>query len=98
MQHMIKKIIPQRETEELDSITCDLCGKVAKHGYWGSSCWDVNEVEVEVTVRQKDGQSFPEGGSGTCFEVDLCPQCFKEKLVPWLISQGCPDKTDEWYW
>ncbi len=76
--------------------TCDLCGGIATHGEWESSSYMFDETEIEVTVRQKEGSSFPEGGSGTQYNVDMCPKCFKEKLVPWLESQRCSAKTEEW--
>ena len=53
---------------------------------------------VCVEVRQRQGVSYPEGGSGTEIEVDLCPTCFKEKLVPWLRSQGATIEEKEWEW
>lgn len=31
-------------------------------------------------------------------EVDICPDCFKNKLVPWLISQGAKIKQEDWDW
>ena len=76
--------------------TCDLCGKVAKRGNWGSSTYNVNEVEVEVTVRQKDGSSYPDGGWGTALEVDICPDCFKNTLIPFLRSKGAKIEEREW--
>ena len=78
--------------------TCDLCGKEALHGYWESSSYEVNETEIEVTVRQKDGERYPDNGQGTKYEVDMCPDCFKNKLIPWLESQGCAAKREEWDW
>ena len=85
----------------LVKMTCDLCGREARAGQWhGSdhSCWDVNETEVEVTVRSKEGQSYPEGGSGTEFVVDVCPWCFRDRLLPWLRSQGAHIEEREWDW
>lgn len=84
------------ERTRLVETTCDVCGAVAKRGNCGSSSYDVDEVEVEVTVRQKDGSSYPEGGSGTEIVVDICPACFKDKLVPFLRSQGADIEEREW--
>jgi hypothetical protein len=78
---------------------CDLCGKIAmREKDWGGSCYDVNETEITVTVNQKKGSEYPEGGSGTAYEVDLCPDCFKDKLIPWLNSQGANLKEKDWDW
>ena len=98
MRHYIQKQIPAREEKVLDKITCDLCGKVAKSGNWESTLWEVNETEIEITVRQKDGLSYPESGWGTQYTVDICPDCFKNKLIPWLESQGCVAKRKDWRW
>ena len=84
------------ERKRLVETTCDLCGAIAKSGDWGSSSYEVNEVEIEVTVRQKDGRSYPQDGWGTKYEVDMCPNCFKDKLIPWLESQGCKAERKEW--
>ena len=86
------------EENELVSLTCDLCGRKAKRDGWESSCFEVNETEVEVTVRQKEGTNYPECGSGTKIVVDLCPQCFTGRLVPWLREQGAQIETQNWDW
>jgi len=98
MKHYIQKQIPKRTEKVLDKITCDLCGKIAASDGWESSVWEVNETEIKVTVRQKDGCLYPEGGSGTKYEADICPYCFKNKLIPWLESQGCTAKRKDWDW
>ena len=79
---------------------CDLCGVLGEpEDSWSpSGIYDVNETEVEVTVRQKEGSQYPDGGSGTQFVVDLCPTCFKYKLIPWLRSQGADLKQTDWDW
>ena len=85
-------------SEVLVSTTCDLCGVEAKRGEYCSSVYDVEETEVEVTVSKKDGYSCPDGGSGTEYVVDICPDCFKNKLIPWLKSQGCKAERLDWNW
>jgi hypothetical protein len=90
-----------RQHEYLVEQTCDLCGAVAKHpDAWGDTggSYGVDETEIKVTVRQKEGDSYPDGGSGTEFHVDICPNCFKTRLVPWLLSQGAKIEEKEWEW
>jgi len=80
-------------------IQCDICGKKADRcNCWSTGAFDVNETEFKISIRQKDGVCFPEGGGGTEYEVDICPNCFKERLIPWLDSQGCKAKRKEWDW
>jgi len=98
MRHYEAVVVPAKTEEKLVKTTCDICGAEAKKGLWQSSAYEVNEVEIEVTVRQKDGTSYPEGGYGTKYEVDMCPNCFKTKLIPWLESQGCKTERKEWDW
>lgn len=86
------------EEKVLVELRCDICGTIAKHGKWASSVYEVNETEIEVKIKQKDGHSYPEEGSGTEILVDMCPKCFKEKLIPWLNSQGANIQPIDWGW
>ena len=86
------------EKKDLPITKCDLCGVAAKQGWFAYSEWEVNETELRVCVRQKNVHSYPKGGWGTKYEADICPDCFKNKLIPWLESQGCKTKEEEWGW
>ena len=98
MKHYIKKQIPATEEKVLDGITCDLCKELSSHISWGGSIFEVSETEIKISVRQKDGESYPGCGMGTKYEVDICPECFKNKLIPWLESQGCTAEREDWDW
>lgn len=87
-----------RQFERVIEVTCDLCGRTANNLDWGGGSFEVNETEVSVTVRQKEGSSYPEGGMGTEHNIDLCPQCFKDRLIPWLRSQGAQISQTDWDW
>lgn len=92
---------PAKERTRLASRTCDLCGTQAKNELtreWETSCYEIAETEIKVEIRQKEGSNYPEGGWGTEYEIDLCPVCFKEKLIPWLLSQGAKIEKKEWDW
>ena len=75
---------------------CDLCGAIAEHGQWPKEPFSVNETDVRVIVRHKEGSQYPDGGWGTEAELDICPKCFNEKLVPWANSQGANIQYEEW--
>ena len=79
---------------------CDLCGATAVHpgNNWSGGGYTVDETEITVTVKQKEGTQHPEGGSGEEYNIDICPTCFKNRLVPRLISQGANIKQEEWDW
>ena len=92
-----KKIVKE-VTKKNERVFCDLCGKEAMYGDWSGGVYEINETEIHVRIKQKEGCQFPEGGSGEYYEVDICPECFKEKLVPWLNSQGANLKPLDWSW
>ena len=84
---------PQREIKTLDTITCDLCGSVTKNN-WKQDSTDVEKIRVfRVT-----GYGCPSGGQATDTSFDICPDCFDNKLVPWLKSQGAKPtiKNSDW--
>ena len=87
MRHVKTVKVPSKKMEVLDKVTCDLCGEQIEHerGY-------IDEVEVCY----RSGTSYPEGGYGDIVEVDMCSQCFEDKLVPWLREQGAEPRTTEW--
>lgn len=95
MRKYIKKTVT-KEINELQETTCDLCGKKAKYGRWESSCWNVDDVDLEVNIVNKTGKSYPECTWGTTYMVDMCPECFQKKLIPWLESQGATITNREW--
>ena len=89
---------PAREYQHFVARICDLCGTVTKREDWNAGIYEIDETEIRVEVRQKEGSNYPEGGMGTEYDIDLCPNCFKDKLVPWLISQGANIEKKEWDW
>lgn len=89
--------VKETKTEQVTRIVeyivhCDLCGRKAEGRGWDSSTWgsgyDHKEVEIEVKIKKQEGEHYPEGSSGTEWLIDMCPECFQKKLVPWMISQG----------
>jgi RNA polymerase subunit RPABC4/transcription elongation factor Spt4 len=90
--------VPARQEKRLVNRSCDLCGRQAKANEWGDSIFDADETEIAVSVRQREGKNYPEGGYGTKYEIDLCPDCFKKRLVPWLQSQGADIEEKDWDW
>jgi len=87
MKHMKIVKVPETTKKIVDLITCDLCGKkIEERNY------DISEVEV----RHKKGKLYQDSGSGTETCFDLCCNCFDEKLVPWLRSQGAEPRIVEW--
>jgi hypothetical protein len=74
--------------EYLDETRCDLCGEAIKDpkGY------DMDDI----TIERREGVSYPDGGTGTTEEVDMCGNCWKNKFKPWLRSLGYAIRSTEW--
>ncbi len=87
MRKTEKRMSEPKEYTATVSRNCDLCGKAAHDPgddpEWGLG-YDVKQVRVEYKV----GESYPEITDTTTHFADICPDCFKGKLVPWLESQG----------
>lgn len=84
------------ERERIVERSCDLCGAKAKPNDWDAAAFEVQESEVEVLVRRKKGEAYPENGWGSKTIVDICPKCFDENLIPFLRSQGADIKESLW--
>lgn len=96
------KIYEKRETTStyLECVrrTCDLCGKESSDGDWEKSTYEQNETNIEIKIKHREGYNVSDGGSGDEIEIDLCPDCFRHKLVPWLQSEGAKINYSNWSW
>lgn len=89
------------ETKKIVShILCDLCGTVGHPGYSGEVEWDRNKAgdQTETAVVCKAGYASCDGGHWNTVSFHICPGCFRDKLVPWLESQGAKKTDDEIEW
>jgi len=90
---------PATTKEVVDKVLCDLCGKDVNRDLVGASSYEFDEVTVEIEVKRREGENYPEGGSGTETIIDVCPECFRGKLVPWVESHGhAKIETKDWDW
>jgi len=94
-----KRIIPEYISRYVKLRKCDLCGLESKGEEWeAKSIYEVAETEIAIEIRQKEGANYPEGGHGTKYEIDLCPNCFKDRLIPWLKLEGANIEEENWNW
>lgn len=84
MQHYEKKTVT--ETKTVYKYTeCDICdAQTSDERNWNGGQFSVNEVKIECTI----GTSYPGSGNVDISSVDICPDCFTQKLVPFLESLG----------
>ena len=94
-----QKVVTKKQSYRVKTV-CDLCGRESPGTGWTSELFEIDETELKVRtcVRRKKGSNYLDGGWGTEIEVDICPDCFKGKLVPWLKSQGVEIEEREWEW
>lgn len=87
--------VPATTTKKLEAVVCDLCGQRGEGGDWPrTSGNDDQETEIYLKV----GWSCPDGGSYEVTTLDMCPDCFRDRLVPWLNSQGAKVRTEDRDW
>lgn len=68
----------------IDKVTCDLCGVTNSGLDWGTGAFE----KKEVTINYVFGNDYPEGDFSKIIETNVCPGCFKEKVVPALQAIG----------
>ena len=73
-------------------MSCDLCSNTTCRSDWSDTIYRVEETSVYY----KEGTSYPEGGGGTYYELDICPDCFLNKLIPWAERHGSKASITEW--
>ncbi len=77
------------------AVICELCKKKYKNEDWGRTYYEHLECKATLEVHLEEGSSYPEGGQFDAIILDICPTCFKEKLVPWFVSQGGVVRTKD---
>lgn len=79
MKIMKQVVVPQRVDTRLDYTICDLCKQpIVQERY----------IEDSVKILWRKGAAYPDYYSVTETSVDMCGACFKNKMLPWLESQG----------
>lgn len=95
-----KVMVPAREEERVSAVVCDICkhsNHMASDNHCGGVEWGGTFDVAEVNISIKEGSQYPESGSGTLISFDVCPRCFQEKLVPYIVSLGGIPKEEDWY-
>ena len=84
-----------------EEVVCDLCGLTLqasppeKLDYWYHHLehYQIDDIVLVKMKRRIDGGFFDIRWID--WQVDLCPVCFLEKLLPWLKSQGAEPQVSD---
>ncbi len=64
--------------KSLKNVSCDICGEVSSDGGW----WESDDFQdSKSTIILKEGSILADEFSIVA-EIDLCPSCFKNQLLP----------------
>ncbi len=87
-----------KECEYLLKVICDICSKESNSDSWLEDSFerDDTKLSLKTVINNTKGRYSLDGGYGTKIEVDICPDCFRNKLVPWLKTQGVKINKIEW--
>lgn len=88
----IEELKSMHTSNECVKTTCDICGASTDRNNWGEDSYDEQIITIENSV----GGRYPEGGIGETFSYDLCPDCFTDKLEPFLQALGARPETTDW--
>lgn len=89
MKTVVHPAVPERAETVVDEILCEICGKPCGTGEYDST---IDHVSVKHVVGNNYGA---DGVYSTTTFIDLCPDCFDNKLVPWIIRWNGQPRTEE---
>ncbi len=79
------------------SKTCDICGHTVHGRRVVDDEWSEQAYHKEqVTVVMDSGDVYPDNGFGSKLSFDICPECFRTRLVPFLQSLGAVPYVESW--
>lgn len=69
--------------------TCDICGARSHMENWGNGI----DTELLTTVELRRRPLTETGPAALNTTFDICPDCFEDRLIPWLGSLGAEPQT-----
>lgn len=91
MKVMKSASIPAKTISVLDHVKCELCDRTSKREDWSPMQYDVDRPELSLEV----GHNYPEDRHTKITILDICPDCFRTKLIPWFESLGGVPRIEE---
>lgn len=83
--------VPAKTQVVFDYLKCELCENVSYKDDWEPDLYQVCEPSVVL----REGYNYPGDYSVESTVLDICPDCFKKKLIPWFVSQGGSVRTED---
>ncbi len=98
MKLFVVEEVPAFTRKQCVGMSCDICGLKSNCDEWPTeSNHDIQESELWIKGSVRTGYSYyGDGGSGQGCEVDICPKCFYDKLVPWINGLGGTAEVVDW--
>jgi hypothetical protein len=80
--------IPARQEKQTKYRQCDLCGNKSIHMRHNNN-WSGDESNVQETkISYTTGYRYSDSADLEVDTIDICPECFTKKLIPWIEAQG----------
>lgn len=83
-----KEVTKTQTVQELESEVCDICGDNENDWLQDHPEKDSSHVNVSFDGRFEYRLSvcygYDYGGTSESIELDICPKCFKEKVIPFI--------------
>ena len=96
MRKYVTRTITKKITEQVEK-TCDICGYKVEGVLGYGDNWDMDQTNhAEVILQMSTGTSYAESVSGKRINVDVCPKCFMDKVLPYLKSLGAVVYEEPW--
>lgn len=81
------KVSETVEKTKCVKMTCDICKRQSAFPSSWSNATGYDVCDVDVKIEQ--GSHYPGDYETTTFFYDICPNCWWEKLGPFIKSFGC---------
>lgn len=93
-QTEIKKVEKVMEYKT-ETFYCDVCQKETTDlDNWCGGNYSIDGTKIKMT----SGNCYPDSGCKDVTEFHICPDCFKEKLIPFFESHGAKATEYEIDW
>lgn len=88
MKYYTEKHVPAHTTQKFDRTECDICHQKID---------DERRGLDDVTIEHRFSDNYwPEGGDGIDTTFDVCAECWKVHIVPFMKSLGAEPQIKEW--